>query len=370
MKLLADLGIARADRSSYLRQMNQWFYARGGQQHGPVGVEELRGLIRNGMINPQSDLVWTGTMPGWLPASQVPELMAGLQNLPLSDQPFAYALNGEPISEIAPGSEPIIPTACVKRAFDLTWRHIGPLLVILICFMGLSVGANYSIAAADKALGWTKPVQEIDPAAANDPINLMVHGFKMGFTQGGKSLPMIILSQVISIFLVLGVTRVGLDVVSGKPFSIGMMFSGWRWLLRGSVAYILYYIMVLAGLVLLIFPGIYLALRFGMYQTAIVDRNINIIESFKYSAQITKNNLLNLFVVGVFSALTVIAGCIALGVGLLFAYPMAWLLWILSYRWLQYGGRSVLDDPATGRPMLAAIEDEYPAAPQRPQQTP
>lgn len=116
--------------------------------------------------------------------------------------------------------------------------------------------------------------------------------------------------------------------------------------------------MVLVGLILFIFPGIYLALRFGLAQSAIVDKNMGVFEAFKYSAQITKNNRLELFFIILFMIGVTIAGCIALIVGLLFAYPLMLLMWIVAYRWLQYGGRAILDDPMTGTPMLAALTEK------------
>jgi uncharacterized membrane protein len=89
-----------------------------------------------------------------------------------------------------------------------------------------------------------------------------------------------------------------------------------------------------------------------MAQTAIVDRNMGVIEAFKYSSQITKNNRVELFLIILFMIGIAIAGCIALIVGLIFAYPLMFLMWIVAYRWLQYGGRAILDDPLTGQPLL------------------
>ncbi len=342
--------------------MNQWYYARGGQQHGPVGLDELRGLVGNGLLNPASDLVWNSSMPNWLPAGQVPELMGAQQGSPLASpafgQPFAYPLASGPIVEISPGSEPLIPTACVKRAFDLTLRHLGPLIIIVVCLSVISWGATFVFEEIDKALGWDSPVQTVNPAPVTDPWE----GFKIGYAEASLSVPMTIISQILSVFLWLGATKIGLNAVSGKPFSIGTLFSGGKWLVRGFIGYLLYMAMIVVGLVLLIVPGIYLALRFGMYQAAIVDRNMGVIDAFKYSAQLTQKNVLNLFVIALFTFLIILAGCMALLVGLLFAYPMIWLMWMVAYRWLQYGGRAVMDDPATGRPLLAALSEEIPAA--------
>jgi hypothetical protein len=47
----------------------QWFYAVGGQQRGPVGIETLRELVANGLITAQTN-VWCQGMTTWEPASE------------------------------------------------------------------------------------------------------------------------------------------------------------------------------------------------------------------------------------------------------------------------------------------------------------
>jgi uncharacterized membrane protein len=86
-----------------------------------------------------------------------------------------------------------------------------------------------------------------------------------------------------------------------------------------------------------------------------VDRNLGIMESFSYSSSITTNNRLNLFVLALLYILIAIAGCLALCVGILFAYPVIMLSGIVAYRWMQYGHRAVMDHPGTQTPMLSGV---------------
>jgi len=334
--------------------MTQWYYAKSGQQHGPVSQEELVTLLRSGGLDPSKDLVWNQSMPDWRPASQVPELSAGETIIAPSEQPFAYPTASGDFTEIAPGSEPLIPTACVKRAFDLTVRHIGPILLITIIYVAISFGLSMALLALDRAMGW-KPMTEIimeSAGATPDAITAYQSGQDNDLSLQGN-----VISMVVSVFLMLGLTRIGLNIVSGKPFGVGMMFSGGKWLLKGFAAYLVYMVMVSAGFILLIVPGVILLLRFGMYQNAIVDRNMGVIASLGYSWELTKGNGANLFVILLFAILIILAGCIAMLVGMLFAFPVMFLMWIVAYRWLQYGGRAVMDDPVTAQPLLAALPD-------------
>lgn len=50
----------------------QWFYTRGGQQAGPVSLDQLRQMAASGQITP-ADLVWREGMANWQPMNTLPE---------------------------------------------------------------------------------------------------------------------------------------------------------------------------------------------------------------------------------------------------------------------------------------------------------
>jgi hypothetical protein len=334
--------------------MTQWYYAKGGQQHGPVPQEELLNLLRSGALDSAKDLVWNPTMKDWLPASQLAELSVGAPPATDVSQPFAYPTASGDFTEIPPGSEPLIPNACVKRAFDLTVRHIGPILLITILYTAISFGLSMALVYLDKAMGWTPLTDMIMEKAGATPDAISTY---QSGSENELSLQSNVISMLFSVFFMLGLTRIGLNIVSGKPFGVGMMFSGGKWLLKGFLAQWVFMIMLVAGTILFVVPGVIVLLRFGMYQAAIVDRNMGIIGSLGYSWELTKGNGANLFVILLFGILIVLAGCIAMLVGMLFAFPMMFLMWIVAYRWMQYGGRAVMDDPSTQQPLLAALPD-------------
>ena len=112
--------------------------------------------------------------------------------------------------------------------------------------------------------------------------------------------------------------------------------------------------MIAIGFILLIVPGIYLMLRYGQFMYAIVDKDMGVMESLSYSSSITTNNRMNLFVLALLSLVIIIAGALALLVGLIFAYPLVWMSWVVAYRWMQYGHRAAMDQPGTQTPVLAA----------------
>ena len=67
-----SIGISR-DLSSFLRKSNDWYYATGGVQQGPIGIDELKTRHAAGQI-PANALIWREGMDNWIPWNQVPEL--------------------------------------------------------------------------------------------------------------------------------------------------------------------------------------------------------------------------------------------------------------------------------------------------------
>lgn len=75
--------------------MSNWFYAANGQQQGPFPDSQLRDLIANGTVRPDT-LVWTEGMAGWQKAAEVPGLMpaGGPPTLPMGGPPSMMGASG------------------------------------------------------------------------------------------------------------------------------------------------------------------------------------------------------------------------------------------------------------------------------------
>ncbi|MGL4400192.1 MAG: DUF4339 domain-containing protein [Luteolibacter sp.] len=337
--------------------MTEWYYARGGQQSGPVNFEKLVEIARSGGLDPVKDLVWTSTMKDWLPAGQVPGIFGA--SAPVADPANPYAAPettwtgdisrpvpaGEALSEIVPGSEPIDIGGCVKRGFDLTCRNFGMILLVGIVYMAVTFAVSMLMEVVVMSLGGGINAAAAKPEPGSTEMTLMFAALAV------KT----VVTQALSVFLSLGVTRIGLNLVSGRDFTLGMLFAGGKKLLPAFGGTILFTLMMLAGLLLLVVPGIYLALRYGFFLTAMVDRDLGVIDSFKYSSAITANNRMKLFLLALLGLVIMFAGVLALCVGMFFALPVIWLGWLVAYRWMQYGHRAALDHPGTRTPMLANL---------------
>lgn len=347
--------------------MTEWYYAKDGKQTGPVSFEELLQIASSGRLNPTKDLVWNKSMKDWVVAGQVPGLFNPLTATPapVADPSNPYAAPtagwnevaqitaGESLDEILPGSDPLDVMACAKRGFNLTVRHFGMILLIGIVYFGVAMGGGILLGLMDSALGLGQSAA-LAPRAGQSAQEMQLQAFAMAFQNQGSFLHQL-LNQLLSLFLSIGLTQIGLNLVSGKPISVGLLFGGGRKLLPMLGGYIIFMIAFFVGLIFLIVPGIYIAMRYGQFFYAIVDRDLGVMESFQYSSSITTNNRMNIVLLWVLNVAMVIAGIIALFVGIFFAIPVIWLTGVVAYRWLQYGHRAALDHHGTQTPMLAKL---------------
>lgn len=335
--------------------MTEWFYAREGRQHGPITFEQLVELAGNGGLDPVCDSVWNASMQGWTPAGQLPGLFnpasappvppVGLSNpyaAPQSNWTQSIDSSGDALSEISPGSEQIDPVVCISRGFELAKRQFGNILLLGLVYFCCLIGVAMVFGVFEALPGiLASKGSENTGGASNLSIFVLVISR--------------IVQQVFSVFLQLGLARAGLNLISGKEVSVGLLFGEGSKLLRAIGASIIFGIAVVIGLLLLIVPGIYIALRYGQFINAIVDRDLGIMEAFSYSESITTNNRMNLFLLGLLSMLVVFAGLLLCGVGLIFAGPVVWLAALVAYRWLQYGSDAAKDHPGTEIPVLKGI---------------
>jgi len=86
---------------------------------------------------------------------------------------------------------------------------------------------------------------------------------------------------------------------------------------------IIYGLIVCAGLLLLIVPGIIWALKYSLYGYFVIDRNMGPLEALKASAEATEGAKGELFSLALLLFGVQILGLICLCVGLLFTIPLA-----------------------------------------------
>lgn len=146
-----------------------------------------------------------------------------------------------------------------------------------------------------------------------------------------------ILLVVVRTITDLGLLRIALKFTDSQlpTFSDLFFYRNWRTLLNYFLASILYNLMVFAGIILLIIPGIYLAIRFQYFGYLIADKNLGPIQAFKESSKLTSGVKWQLFLFGIILGLVNIAGFLALVIGLLITIPTTMVAGAYIYRKLN-----------------------------------
>jgi uncharacterized membrane protein len=135
-----------------------------------------------------------------------------------------------------------------------------------------------------------------------------------------------------STWMTVGYLYMILSFYDKKKKPLVEVFGQWKYFGRALLASIWLALIIGLGFVLLVVPGIYLALKYQFVLNLIVDKDLSISQAMKESAEMTKGVKLRLFgfmfaVIGV-----MLLGVICLGVGVLVAMPVVWLAEIYIYR--------------------------------------
>jgi uncharacterized membrane protein len=140
-----------------------------------------------------------------------------------------------------------------------------------------------------------------------------------------------VISQSVQAFLVVGLTRIYLAAARGQKTSIDMLFSGTDLFWPAFGASILFGLIILAGSVLCIVPGIFLACGLWLFCHLIVDRGVGPLNSFSLAWQYSEGNRMSSFVLGIIQIGVIILGFLALCIGLLFTMTFAGIMWTVAY---------------------------------------
>jgi uncharacterized membrane protein len=93
---------------------------------------------------------------------------------------------------------------------------------------------------------------------------------------------------------------------------------------------------VMVGLIFLIIPGLYIAFRLQFFNLVLLEQDEpNFSEALKSSWEMTRGYVIDLLGIAIISAFIVMAGILALFVGIFIAIPVVSLMGVLVYRKLK-----------------------------------
>ena len=192
------------------------------------------------------------------------------------------------------------PGEVIEYAWNVWKQNLGILVGITIVVSVVSFG--FTIV---QNLAMVGLAQEIGMEAAQGV------GFLIGFV-----------GNFVQIFLSIGQTQIVLKLLRGQHAEFSELFGGGSLFLRALGAWIVATLALFAGFLLLIIPGFILILLFWSFFYFIVDHKAKAMESFSKAYEIGKLNIGTTLVLGLASIGIVIAGFLALCVGILLAGPL------------------------------------------------
>jgi uncharacterized membrane protein len=194
----------------------------------------------------------------------------------------------------------------ISYGWTAYWQNIGPMLLLTLVALGVSVLVNLIVNANDSVVG---------------------------------AVALQVISFIVGIIVAMGLIRASLAVCRGEAPHVNMLLETQGF---GSyfVAAILFGIGTAIGLVLLIVPGIIVAIMWHFFGYVIVEHpETGPIDSMRRSAEITKGYRWQIFGLGILLVLINIAGLLACGIGVIFTYGITSITVAYAYRTLS--GQSV-----------------------------
>ena len=147
-----------------------------------------------------------------------------------------------------------------------------------------------------------------------------------------------VIETFLNLIMGLGFARILLDTVDNKEVKLNTLFENRSPLiiLHYVVGSILIGVIIIAGLILLVIPGIYLAARLSFLTYVLLEQeDYDFLKAISTSWEMTENHVWDLVGLGLVAFLIVVAGILALGIGLIIAIPITGVMSAIAYRALQ-----------------------------------
>jgi uncharacterized membrane protein len=133
----------------------------------------------------------------------------------------------------------------------------------------------------------------------------------------------------------MGLMKVSIKFCDGIKGQLDDLLSSFNLLLKYFAGSLVYFLIVIGGIILLIVPGIIWAIKFSLFPYFIVDKGLGPIEAIKASGRATDDAKWDLFLFGGLLGLINLAGALVFLVGLFATIPASMVAYAYAYRKLS-----------------------------------
>lgn len=162
---------------------------------------------------------------------------------------------------------------------------------------------------------------------------------------GKDSLVIMFISQIViglvTYPLYAGITMLGIKRSVGAATNAFMVFDYYSKIIPIFLLYVVMIILIMIGFVLLIIPGIYLAVAYSLAIPLMVEKNMGIWEALETSRKTVSKCWFRMFGLYIAIMVVLILAILPLGIGLIWALPLVNLVMGVVYRNLFSVGENV-----------------------------
>lgn len=159
-----------------------------------------------------------------------------------------------------------------------------------------------------------------------------------------------VLGFLVSVYIHMAIVNISLIVYKGEKPQFSDIFSASRHYWQFLLGDILYGLLVTAGIILCVVPGIYWGIRYHFFGYFIIEQDMKAIDAIRRSGQILRGAWWDVFLLFIFCWLIMIAGVILCGVGTLFAYPIVFMALVYAYKRVQDTAPRIVTPAEAGPP--------------------
>jgi len=187
------------------------------------------------------------------------------------------------------------------RTYGVKWNFMGAILIYVI--IALIAGAILEV---------------IFPADATE-YNKQISSF---------------LTVPFTLPIMIGITMLGVKQAREESLDIPSVLNYFPYLFPILLSYVAMTIMLFIGFLLLILPGIYLAISYSFTYALIVDKGLGVWEAMELSRKTVTKQWLKFFGLALLAGLMIFVSALPLGVGLIWSIPTIYISYGLLYHHL------------------------------------
>lgn len=208
------------------------------------------------------------------------------------------------------------PTEVAGRAWDVVKMHFWPLVgAYFVVYIIQAIVQNIIGRIVGMFIGAVDPMQFQSIRNVDELMGLYQSLLVSTYISIAITLP-------VQAFFKVGLCKLWLGTSRGSVPNFGDIFSGGSRTLSMLAVLVVKMIAVSVGLMLFIFPGVWIALALSQAEFFVVDRNMGAIEAMKASVSATEGQKGKLFLYGIIAFFIICLGFLACCVGFFVAYPV------------------------------------------------